>query len=66
MSKPNEIFLQVLFLVPQRPNFIQRPKSGGERQSSVSIADLSDADLERIGKAWTEKLIEDAHERRKT
>lgn len=43
---------------PNRPNFI---RVGSEY---VSIAEFSDEDLRRIGKAWTQLLVHDANKKR--
>jgi hypothetical protein len=48
--------------IPQTPNFVQLVLSGA--QVSVSIADVSDEDLENLGEEWTAALLESARKKR--
>ena len=45
---------------PLTPNYVRAKDDGG----SVAIHHLADADLRRIGKAWTEELLAKAQRRR--
>jgi hypothetical protein len=47
--------------VPMVPNFI---RTESVMYSSVDVADCTDAELEELGKAWTNALIENAKKRR--
>lgn len=46
--------------VPGVPNFIRRP----EDDFPIPIAELSDTQLRRVAKAWTDELLRKARERR--
>lgn len=53
---------QLTYEIPSTPNFIL---VRGRVDLSIPIADVPDADLRKIGAAWTERLVEKAQQRRK-
>lgn len=59
--------LSDLVKTPQVPNFLVLNESDANTGHTVSvgIGVLTDSDLRRIGKRWTEKLIENAKAKRK-
>jgi len=54
MSKTIQVQAEVK--VPQVPNFLRYPAD------TISIADITDEDLQKVGEAWVHNLIERAEE----
>lgn len=54
-----DVTITVRLKIPTTPNFIQR-----EDGANVSIMDLDDETLRKIGKEWTDALIQSAHGKR--
>ena len=50
--------------VPTVPNFLAVHTGNTRHTNSIAVHQLSDADLRRIGQAWTDKLIERARLKR--
>lgn len=55
------IYLQRAVKLPSLPNYLRFEQG----EDSIDIADLPDATLQEIGKAWTVALVEMAEERRR-
>ena len=62
-NTPLELNLSVTVYVPSVPNFLRRYGSKDDT-ITVDIADLSIAQLEAVGKAWTVELLAYAGRRR--
>ena len=58
---PRTIRVTASIMVPRTPNFLRFEDPG---HGSIPIEDVAEKDLRKIGKLWTEELIERAEERR--
>ena len=53
-------------IVPSVPNFLLIGDSTDEkRRITIPVEEFSDSELKKIGKEWTEKLLEEAAKKRK-
>ena len=50
---------------PTTPNFLRNKVKGREKAILIPIQDLTDEELEEIGKEFTENLIKSAKKKRK-
>ncbi len=50
---------------PDPPNFLRNLVKGREKAILIPIQDLTDEELEQLGKEWTENLIKKAQKKRK-
>jgi hypothetical protein len=58
-----ELSVPVTLLVPKVPNFIL---FDGIKDRNVDVAELTDAQLTKLGKMWTDRLVAHAQSRRTT
>jgi len=55
--------------IPAIPSFIKLnlgTKNTQENYNNIPIQDFTDSELKKIGKEWTEKLLEEAAKKRKS
>lgn len=67
MPKSDVVIIEAEVQVPEVPNYLRvlSPLVVDKDRSVVPISTLSDDDLRKIGKLWTQRLLERAAEQRK-